>query len=334
MTHLLPALTPSTQQAQTAYFRASCRRAERDRRVETVTRHILSGAPIALQPPVAGTVNYVWCMDALRFLRELPDETVDMILTSPPYDNLRAYKGFSWDFEGIAQRSYQVLKQGGVLVWVVGDGVVGGSETLTSFRQALYFKSIGFRVHQTLIFHDPGTAFPDPTRYTRQAEYMFVFSKGKPKTIHLQTQPNRWAGDRRPPGAVKVQRENDGSMSSRVRKPVKDYGVMGNVWTIGTGHGKSTADAIAFDHPAMFPEELARRHIATWTGSGDLVLDYFMGSGTTAKVARAMGRHYIGCDIAPDYVSLARERLRLPFQQPYVTRETVLDDLPLFAGGK
>lgn len=262
-------------------------------------------------------LNTVIQSDALDFLKSLPSGSVDMILTSPPYDNLRKYKGFTWDFEGIARESYRVLKSGGVMVWVVGDSVIDGSESLTSLKQAIYFKeTVGYRCHQTMIFHDPGTPFPDPTRYTRQFEYMFVLSKGRPVTINLLTGPNKWAGDKRPEGSIKLQREQDGTRSVRRRKPVKQFGTLGNVWVIGTGHGKSTKYEAAFDQGAIFPEKLAERHIATWTNQGDLVCDFFMGSGTTADVARRMGRHYIGCDISPEYVQDIHRRLAQPYTMP------------------
>lgn len=266
---------------------------------------------IALLPEYSlTTLDRIHCLDALTLLRGLSSNYVDMALTSPPYDNLRTYNGYSWDFEGIAMEAYRVLKPGGVLVWVVGDATINGSETLTSFKQALYFKEVcGFNVHQILFFHDPGTAFPDLTRYTRQIEYMFILSKGIPQTIHLQVKRNKWAGDRRPAGSIKLQTEPNGKKSIRKRKPVKEFGVMGNMWTLGTGHGKSTHDSIAFQHPAIFPEALAERHILTWSNPGDIVMDFFMGSGTTAKMAMKHGRHYIGCDLSQEYVDLARKRL-------------------------
>lgn len=257
--------------------------------------------------------NTIYNFEASVLLGLLGTGSVDLIVTSPPYDNLRTYKGFTWDFEAIARESYRVLKPGGVLVWVVGDATVNGSETLTSMRQALYFVDVvGFKMHDTMIFGDPGTAFPDPTRYTQQFEYMFVLSKGRPKTINLQLQRNKWAGDRRREGSIKTQTEQDGSKSIRKRKPVKEYGVMGNIWMLGTGHGKSTKDKCAFEHPAIFPEELVRRHILTWSSPGDLVLDYFVGSGTTAKIARKYNRRFIGGDIAADYVDLSVRRLAIP----------------------
>lgn len=270
-------------------------------------------------PLLSDLVNKVHNCTAESMLSMLPDNSINMVLVSPPYDNVRTYHGFSWDFEYIAKQTYRVLKPGGVLVWVVGDGTVNGGETLTSMRQAIYFVDRArFRMHDTMINRDPGTAFPDPTRYTQQFEYMFVLSKGRPQTINLQLQRNKWAGDQRPEGSLKTQQEVDGSRSTRKRKPVKEYGVMGNVWEIGTGYGKSTKDKIAFEHPAIFPEELVRRHIETWSRPGQIVLDYFGGSGTTAKIARNLGRQFITNDISPAYCDLITRRLSEPYTPSFM----------------
>lgn len=260
----------------------------------------------------AGT-DYVYHTSAEHLLAMLPDASVDMILTSPPYDNLRTYKGFAWNFEFIAHQSYRVLKQGGVLVWVVGDATIDGSETLSSFRQALYFKDvIGFKMHDTMIYEKDGLPFPDTSRYYQVAEYMFVLSKGLPKTTNLIRDTARHAGC----NTSSSQRNEDGSISKMKYKMGHDTRVLGNIWRFGTGWMKTTSDRDAFEHPAMFPEKLAERHILTWSNPGDVVLDYFMGSGTTAKMARNNLRRFIGCDIAAEYVELARKRLEKPYTVP------------------
>jgi len=258
--------------------------------------------------------NTIYHTDALSLMADMDDDSIDMALTSPPYDNLRTYDGHSdFDFEGIAQETYRVLKPGGVLVWVVGDATIDGSETLTSMRQALYFVDVvGFKMHDTMIYYRDGTLFPDPTRYTPQWEYMFIFSIGRPKTINQLKQKNKYAGGYGGGNAIKYQREANGH-AKRPRRKTKEYGVLGNVWKISSGGGKTTKDKEAYAHPAMFPEKLAERHILTWSNPGDVVMDYFMGSGTTAKMARNNGRHYIGCDVNGDYVELARKRLAKPY---------------------
>lgn len=277
-------------------------------------------------------LNEIVCIDALELLRALPDNSVDMILTSPPYDNLRTYKGFTWDFESIAQESFRALKDGGVLVWVVGDAVVNGSETLTSFRQALYFvDTCGFRMHDTMIYQKDGSPFPDTSRYLQCFEYMFVLSKESPKTTNLiRERLNKHYGTK----ITGSERNQDGSLErmhgAKEGKKYSEYGIFMNVWRLISGFMKTTKDVEAYEHPAMFPEELARRHILTWSNAGDIVMDYFSGSGTTAKIARNLGRNFICCDISQEYVNLANLRLQNsdPFQDS--TLKTGEKQLSLF----
>lgn len=264
--------------------------------------------------PMLGTlaVNEVYCMDALELLRRLPDASVDMVLTSPPYDNLRQYEGYEWDFESIAKETYRVMKHGGVVVWVVGDATIDGGETLSSMRQAIYFvDQCGFKMHDTMIWHKDGSPSPQKTRYLQTYEYMFVLSKSSSKARNLLNQKVKY-------GASKSATfRSDKSSPQRFKYGIKnEYRVMDNVWYIPSGYMKTTKDIDAYKHPAMFPEELARRHIQTWTNYGDIVIDYFGGSGTTAKMARANNRNFITCDISQVYCDLIRKRLAQPFTPP------------------
>lgn len=252
------------------------------------------------------------CCRAEDFLTALPTGSVDMILTSPPYDNLRRYSGnWSFDFEYIARQSYRVLKPGGVMVWVVGDATIDGSETLTSMRQALYFVDVaGFRMHDTMIYKKVGVSFPENVRYYQQWEYMLVMSKGKPSTVNLQLQKNRWGGSTSWGDVIK--RDTGSQLVWKGPKTVKEYGVMSNVWEFHAGAGFGQTDDV-YDHPATFPEALAERHILTWSNPGDVVLDFFAGSGTTAKMARKHARRWLYCDISPQYAVLAEKRLSTPY---------------------
>jgi site-specific DNA-methyltransferase (adenine-specific) len=253
---------------------------------------------------ISELIDQIHHMKAEDLLIALPDASIDMILTSPPYDNLRSYRGFAWDFEFIAHQSYRVLKPGGVLVWVVGDATIDGSETLTSFRQALYFVDVcGFKMHDTMIWKKLGVDPPHKlNRYSNMFEYMFVLSRGEPKTANIPTYPQ--TGVKRP----RARRNPDGTM----RRDVSGGGggAYPNVWEIGTGIANRDDYT---DHPAVFPQSLAERHILTWSNPGDLVLDFFMGSGTTAKMARNNGRRFIGCDISAEYVDISRKRLAIPY---------------------
>lgn len=250
--------------------------------------------------------------DCLEVMRTMEDKSIDMVLTSPPYDNLRTYKGYTFNFEGIAKEIYRVLKDGGVCVWVVGDSYdKNGSEILTSFKQALFFKEIGFNVHDTMIYQKNSYPFPPVNRYYQQFEYMFVFSKGKPKTYNIQrceTDP-RW---RNKTNKSSTQRNEDGTTSGLKYETGKDTRKMDNVWKLNTGYMKGTPDKIAFKHPATFPDLLAERHILSWSNEGDIILDPMAGSGTTLKMAKKNNRNYIGIEIAPEYIDIINKRLESP----------------------
>jgi len=358
-------------------------------------------------------LNRILCGDSVEKLKNLPDSSVDLTVTSPPYDDIRFYSdeftetfnlsavdfsdeneykrqlsafkkkkiaekltennGYSFPFESIADELHRVTKPGGVVVWVVGDAVDKGSESGSSFRQALYFKEIGFNIHDTMIYEKNGTSFParrDGNRYSQIFEYMFVFSKGKPKTHNLVCdKPNKWTGwgsfnDKfnfdsiggshtetekqelfelirkalKSMGYKETQegvtiddsgfdftrvnysklglgissmRGKDGKLKSRVQKPVPEFSPRNNIWKYNTGKNFSTKDAIAFDHPAIYPERLVEDHVLTWTSPGDVVLDPFVGSGTTTKMAHINERNWIGIDISHKYANLAIERMRI-----------------------
>ena len=256
--------------------------------------------------------NRIYNMDCVEGLRLLDDCSVDLTVTSPPYDNLRQYKGYSFDFDAVATELFRVTKDGGVVVWVINDATVKGSETGTSFRQALRFKEIGFKLHDSMIYAKDSCPYPETTRYYPGFEYMFVLVKGKIKTVHLiADKPNKQAGDK----ITGTERKADGTVKymSAVEKhtgrKVKPYGVRTNIWHFGMGFMKSTTDRCAYRHPAIFPEKLAHDHIISWSNPGDLILDPFMGSGTTAKMARLTGRDYIGFEISKEYCDIAVERL-------------------------
>jgi site-specific DNA-methyltransferase (adenine-specific) len=241
---------------------------------------------------------------------EIPDKSVDLVITSPPYDNLRNYQGYLFNFEGIAKELFRIIKQGGVVVWVVGDSTIDGSETGTSFKQALYFKEIGFNLHDTMIYQKDGCSWPHDNKYHQCFEYMFIFSRGEPKSITLiEDRKNAQAGKIK---KNRWERMKNGNMKQRKDEVLEivDDGIRWNIWKYGVGFMKTTTDKIAFEHPAMFPEKLAADHIISWSNKGDLVLDPFNGSGTTTKMAKILGRNYIGVEISEKYCKIAQERLR------------------------
>lgn len=248
--------------------------------------------------------------DCLNVLKQLNDCSIDVVITSPPYDDLRNYKGYSFDFENIANQLYRVLKDGGVIVWVVNDAVIDGGQSGTSFRQALYFQQIGFKIYDTMIWNKGSFAFPSNDRYHQVFEYMFVFSKGKPKTMNfIKDRKNLYVGIRGASGRDKDGNRNTGS--SEVRE---EYGKRFNIWNYPIGGNHSASDEFAFQHPAIFPQQLVRDHLTTWTNENDIVLDPFAGSGTTLKIANQMNRKNIGIEISKQYCDIIVKRLQLPIQ--------------------
>ena len=265
--------------------------------------------------------NNIHFGNSVEIMSEFPDEFIDLTITSPPYDNLRTYngkikdevvyeQGFSFPFVEMARQLYRVTKNGGVVVWVVNDQVKNGGETGSSFKQALLFKEIGFTLYDTMIYHKNGAPFPETGRYSQVFEYMFVFSKGQPKTINLlKDKPNRWAGHSNFGDPSK--REKEGTLKKVDKFVVAEFGTRYNVWYINNGKGFSSKDDIAFQHPAIFPESLAEDHILSWSKPGDIVFDPMCGSGTTLKMAKMNGRKYIGIDINEEYVELSKKRIEL-----------------------
>ena len=244
----------------------------------------------------------------LDTMKRMPNNFIDLTVTSPPYDNLRDYKGYSFPFEEIAKELFRVTKQGGVVVWVVGDATVNGSETGTSFKQALYFKEIGFNLHDTMIYQKI-SYMPNKKakRYDSLFEYMFIFSKCQPKTFN-EIIENRTNIEKSVCKKDIMIRQKDGTFkkSERINKGLVKK--MGNVWTY-LNNSNSTKDKIAFKHPAIFPEQLANDHIISWSNEGDLVYDPFAGSGTTGKMAILNKRKCIMSEISAEYCEIIKNRL-------------------------
>lgn len=258
-------------------------------------------------------VNTIINGDARQVLLELPDKCIDLVVTSPPYDNLRDYDNCTWNFEifqKIAEELLRVVKDGGVVVWVVGDAVVKGAKTLTSFRQALYFQEIGFKMYDVIVYEKAGSGPPHKNRYFNSFEYMFVLSKGVPKTINLlKDKLNKWGG--KSTFSEVTRREVDGSLINKGKKIINKFGVRTNIWRYANGKGFSTKDDIAYQHPAIFPEKLAEDHIRSWSNEGDVVLDPFGGSGTVAKVAQNLNRKWIYIEVSEAYCEIAKKRLNM-----------------------
>ena len=269
--------------------------------------------------------HHMNCIDGMQLMDA---ESVDLVVTSPPYDDLRTYNDSSkWDhnvFKQVADEITRVLKPGGVIMWNVNDATVKGSETGSSFRQCLYFMDAhGLRLHDTMIYEKTGTAFasgPNSVRYTQIFEYCFILSKGKPKTINLiQDKKNKWAGYTSF-GNAKT-RKKDGTMHDPGRKSneIREWGVRTNIWKIKNSGGFGQSCKASYKHPATMPEELARGHVITWSNENDLILDPFMGAGTTAQVCLEENRNFIGFEIDDTYHQMCVDRIK-PMQDNLLTR--------------
>lgn len=264
-------------------------------------------------------LNKIYNENCLDTMARMPDGFVDLTVTSPPYDDLRSYKGYSFDVNPIVKELYRVTAVGGVVVWIVGDQTLNGSESVTSAEHKICFRQCGFYVHDTMIYERTPAypSNPESVRYSQSFEYMFVFSKGKPKTINLiQDRANKWGGSTS--WGQQSERRKNGDLKLRSVIQVRENGVRFNIWNYATGKGQSAADEIAFNHPAIFPEQLALDHILSWSNENDIVYDPFMGSGTTAKAAHQLGRRWIGSEISSEYVALANKRL-----EPYLAQESL-----------
>jgi DNA modification methylase len=244
--------------------------------------------------------------DCLERMKEIPDKSIDLVVTSPPYDNLRTYNGtLEWSFEifqNIANELKRVLKKGGVIVWVVGDATIKGSETGSGFRQALHFKEIGLNIHDTMIYAKNNVVPLTHNRYEQAFEYMFIFSNGKPEAFNpIEDKPNRYAGSF--VHGTQYNGDTPKRVSGHNTKKVKEFGRRHNIFYYNNQGDRR------IKHPATFPLKLAQDHILSWSNEGDLVLDPFMGSGTTGVACKNLNRNFIGIEKDKEYFKIAKERI-------------------------
>lgn len=250
-------------------------------------------------------INQIINDDCVNGMKQLPSESIDMVITSPPYDAIRDYKGFAFDYESVLKEIYRVLKNGCVCVWIVADQTIDGSESGTSFKQVLCAMDIGFKLHDTMIWEKDSFSFPDSNRYRGVFEYMFVLSKGKPSKVHLIADRRNKYGGMNVHGTA---RKTDGTTFDRSETwkstIIAEEGIRFNVWHQPCEKNNKTG------HPAPFPIQLVKDHIKSWSNEGDLILDPFMGSGTTAIACMQTNRNYLGFDISKEYCEMAEKRIR------------------------
>mgnify|MGYP003678325232 CR=1 FL=1 len=249
--------------------------------------------------------NKIYNENCLDTMARMQDNYIDLTVTSPPYDNLRDYKGYSFDFESIAKELYRVTKEGGVLVWIAGDATIKGSETGTSFKQALYFMECGFKLNDTMIWNKGSFSAVGAlkVRYAPVFEYMFIFTKGKANSFNpIKDRRNKWAGEKR---KHVMFRQKDGTIKKTSGSKINEFGQRFNIWNSPPAKNRD------IKHPAMFPEQLANDHIISWSNENDIVYDPFMGSGTTAKMAKINNRNWIGSEMSSEYCEIIKERIEL-----------------------
>lgn len=251
--------------------------------------------------------SIIYNEDCLKTMSRMPSKYIDFVITSPPYDDIREYNGYSFNFERVVLELYRVLSDGGVIIWVVGDKTENGSESGTSFKQALFFKEAGFNIHDTMIYYKNNPMPTSGKRYHQHFEYMFAFSKGIPKTFNPIEENTKYSG--------LANMKNRGKQGALVYEKVErtNKKKVGNVFCYSVGGGISTKDKIAYKHPAIFPEALVIDQMKTWTNENELVYDPFIGSGTTAKIAILLQRRWIGSEISREYVEIANKRLAANF---------------------
>lgn len=251
--------------------------------------------------------NSIYNIDCLSGLKEIEDLSIDLVITSPPYEDLRKYNGYIFGFnyfKEVANELLRCLKAGGVIIWVVADKTDNGSESGESFRQALYFKEVGFKLWDTMIFKKNNPIPKNHRRYEQEFEYMFVFSKDKPKKFNPIKIPCKFNGQKR---TGTYRHNKDGELTRlNTEGQVKKTKIRGNIWSYTVGKN-CTKVSESHKHQAIFPDKLVEDHLKTWSDEGDLVLDPFMGSGTVARICKNMNRFYFGFEISKEYYELAKK---------------------------
>ena len=249
-------------------------------------------------------LNKTYNENCLDTMSRMPDNFIDLVVTSPPYDGLRKYNGYSFDFENIAKELFRTAKNGGVVVWVVGDSTLNGSESGTSFKQALYFKEIGFNLHDTMIYQKQNYIPLTHNRYEQSFEYIFILSKGKPKTFNPIMIESKGAGD-----VYNLERKGYCSTIKEGAQRRRNEVISINETKIHPNIFTYTCGSIAVGHPAPFPEQLCKDMVLSWSSEDDLIYDPFMGSGTTAKIASLNNRNWIGSEISKEYCDIIEKRI-------------------------
>lgn len=141
-------------------------------------------------------------------------------------------------------------------------------------------------------------------RYEQEWEYMFCFSKNKPKTFNPIKIPCKYAGTETW-GKSSFYKTNDDCLTKVPKKIINSKKIKGNIFEYRTGSTKTGK----IKHPAVFPLDLAKDQIMSWSNENDVVLDCFMGSGTTGVACKELNRNFIGIELDENYFNIAKERI-------------------------
>ncbi|QOJ19113.1 MAG: site-specific DNA-methyltransferase [Phycisphaeraceae bacterium] len=258
--------------------------------------------------PIASWLDTVQCMDCVEGMRQLPDVCIDHAVFSPPYDQIRTYKGFSYDLARTGEELFRVLKDGAIAAMVIQDQTIKFGKSLTSFRTIVdWCDRIGFKLFECVIYRKHGSEGAWWThRFRVDHEYIPLFLKGD-RPAYFNKEPLKVPskhGGKVMSGSGN--RRTDGETNSTVRRPINEMKCRGTVWPYLMAGDK---DPLKRKHPAVFPDAIPRDTIQCFCPEGGIVLDPFMGCGTTAVAAKQMGRHFIGFDISAEYCELVRQRL-------------------------
>lgn len=231
---------------------------------------------------------------------------IDLCVTSPPYDALRDYNGCTWDFDIFMNVALWLSLTTKNIVWIVNDSCVDEGETGNSFRHALEFMRLGYKLHDTMIWEKSNFSNPSHNRYHQLFEYMFIFKTNSISFNPIKDKVNITSGSG--PLGKNTFREKSGGLAERKSVIISDLGMRGNVWKMNTTGQENPCKAIK--HPATFPYKLAHDHIVSWSDPGDLIVDPFLGSGTTLRAAKDLGRKAIGIEISEEYCEEAAREMQ------------------------
>jgi site-specific DNA-methyltransferase (adenine-specific) len=255
------------------------------------------------------SLNRIYCTDCVEGMKQIPGSSIDLVVTSPPYDSIRNYNGFTFDLHATGQGIHRVLRDGGIAAMVLQDQTSNFGKSLTSFRTVLdWCDNIGFKLFECVIYRKYG---PEGAwwrnRFRVDHEYMPIFLKGN-RPNYFDKEPLKIPSKHG--GKVMTgsgSRRTDGKTNHAVTRMINPTKCRGTVWDYLMAGDK---DPIKRKHPAPFPDQIPKDFIGCFCPPGGIVLDPFMGCGSTAMAALALGRRFIGFEISPEYCSLAEERMK------------------------